>query len=242
MNANADASVSGEGARARGDAELDGRAEGVGEMSRSTFAPGDQGATMVSANGSASLGRVLLGARHDLKLRAGQASASCECLAVALGGSRNGAMSWTAVPPEIDEATQLAIAFSSEGQACRDEPKKSLGASYWGYRISGDDVIVLVEAAQGGRPLTNGAVIPKPVGTGTVYVAPTSKKLPYGRALEGKGACKIGNPGPVRSAPFNELEVGTDAPAKASGQVTRRAVSGPPVGDATPATIDIPTD
>jgi hypothetical protein len=246
VNASADASANGEGAKARAQADLNGQAEGEGEMTRSALAPGGQGAAVVSASSNASTiaaGRVLLGARHDLQLRPGKGTASCECLSVALGGSRNSGMAWSAVPPDIDETTQLSIALSSEGQACKDEPKKSLGASYWGYRLSGNDVIVLVEAARGGRPLTSGAIIPKPVGSGQVYVAPASKKLPYGRPLEGKGLCKIGNPGQVRTAAFSELEIGVDAPPKGTGLGAR-----PPVGSAaaptddTPTTIEIPSN
>jgi hypothetical protein len=164
-------------------------------------------------------------------------------LAVALGGARSSGMVWGAVPPELDDGTQLTIALSSDGQACKGEPKKSLGASYWGYRLRGNDVVVLVEAARGGRPLTAGAVIPKPVGAGQVYVAPASKTLPYGRPLEGKGWCKIGNPGQTRTVPFSELEVGSDAPRRA-GKGTllgERAVSDQS-SDETPMTIELPSD
>ncbi len=242
---NADANVSGKGANAEGDADLSvsGQGEGNGEMTRGagTAAPG---MAPGSANAAASLSasRVLLGARHDLKLRSGKATASCECLAVALGGSHSNGMAWSAVPPDIDEGTQLSIALSSEGQACKGEPKKSLGASYWGYRISGNDIIVLVEAARGGRPLTSGAVIPRPVGSGQVFVAPASKKLPYGRPLAGKGLCKIGNPGQVRTAPFTELELGQNAPvASGSGGRRQRAISDHSDDD-TPTTIEMPSN
>jgi hypothetical protein len=150
-------------------------------------------------------------------------------------------MAWSAGAPRLDESTQLSIALSSEGQACKDEPKQSLGASYWGYRISGNDVVVLVEAARGGRPLTNGAVIPKPVGPGQVFVAPASKKAPYGRPLDGKGLCKIGNPGQERTMPFTALEVGQNAPGP--GQASThggRAISDH--SDDTPTTIEMPSN
>ncbi len=240
---NADANVSGKGASAEGDADLSasasGDAEGKGEMTRGALA-GPPGMAPADAAATLSSSRVLLGARHDLKLRSGKATASCECLSVALGGSHSNGMAWSAVPPDIDESTQLSIALSSEGQACKGEPKKSLGASYWGYRISGNDVVVLVEAARGGRPLTTGAVIPRPVGPGQVFVAPASKKLPYGRPLAGKGLCKIGNPGQIRSAPFTELELGQDAPVAAgSGRKHERAVSDHSDDDV-PATIEMP--
>jgi hypothetical protein len=241
---NADANVSGKGASAEADADLHGsasaEAEGKGEMSRSSVAPaaGDR------ANSVASLGasRVLLGARHDLKLRPGKATASCECLAVALGGAHGAGMLWSAAPADIDESTQLSIALSSEGQACKDEPKKSLGASYWGYRIAGNDVVVLVEAARDGRPLTTGAIIPRPVGQGQVYVAPAQKKLPYGRPLSGTGQCKVGNPGPVRSTPFTELELGQDAPSASGTRGTRERAISDHSNDDTPTTIEMPSN
>ena len=106
-----------------------------------------------------------------------------------------------------------------------------------------NDVIVLVEAARGGRPLTSGAIIPKPVGPGQVFVAPTSKKLPYGRALEGKGLCKIGNPGQVRTAGFSQLELGQNAPSAQAG-TGDRSVSDHTSENATdtPMTIEMPSN
>ena len=235
---NADANVSGEGAKGRAQADLSGESEGEGDLRRASLAEisAKTAAVMTASN------RVLLGARHDLRLEAGKGAATCQCLAVALGGPKEAGMAWSSSPPEIDETTQLTIALSSEGQACQGEPKQSLGASYWGYRISGNDVIVLVEAARDGRPLTSGAIIPKPLGQGQVFVAPASKRLPYGRALEGNGQCKIGNPGQARTTPFSELELGSDAPRPASGEVNRRSVG---IGraasdDDTPTTIELP--
>jgi hypothetical protein len=232
MSANAEANVNGDGASA----DTDGSAElsGNGELNRSAgFVASDSDGSPALLSSS----RVLLGARHDLKLRSDKATASCRCLAVALGGARSSGMVWSAAPPEIDDATQLAVALSSEGQECQGEPQGSLGASYWGYRISGNDVVVLVESARGGRPLTNGAVIPRPVGTGQVFVAPTSKRLPYGRPLDGKGLCKIGNPGQARPGGFTELELGEDAPGVAAKSVRAAARA-----DEMPPTIEMPSN
>ena len=243
MSADASASANGQGASAEGDAKLDadvsGRGEGQGEMTRSALASQAPNSAETTAS-DLPASRVLLGARHDLKLKPGKGTASCECLSVALGGARSGGMTWSAVPPAIDEGTQLSIALSSDGQTCKGEPKQSLGASYWGYRISGNNVIVLVEAARGGRPLTNGAIIPKPVGPGQVFVAPASKKLPYGRPLEGKGLCKIGNPGQVRTADFSALEMGQNtAPAAAAGAVSDQSTGS---STDTPMTIEMPSN
>jgi hypothetical protein len=238
LSADAQVNANGQGASAEGDADLS--ASGKGEMTRSALASAPSSAETTASDLPAS--RVLLGARHDLKLKSGQGTASCECLSVALGGARSGGMAWSAVPPAIDEGTQLSIALSSEGQTCKGEPKQSLGASYWGYRISGNNVIVLVEAARGGRPLTSGAIIPKPVDSGQVFVAPTSKKLPYGRSLEGKGLCKIGNPGQVRTAGFSELEMGQNAgPETAAAGAEGRSISDHSTDDA-PTTIEIPSN
>jgi hypothetical protein len=235
--ANASASANGEAdASADADASANMQAEGKDEMTRQgTAAAGDANALAVSDIPS---GRVLLGARHDLKLQGGKGTASCECLSVALGGSRTGGMQWSATPPNIDDSTQLVIALSSEGTACKGEPKGSLGASYWGYRISGNDVIVLVESARGGHPLTSGAVIPRPVGNGQVYVKPASTRLPYGRATQGKGLCKIGNPGQMRSSTFTALELGQDAPAP--GARGKQAEASDP--NDMPTTIDMSGD
>jgi hypothetical protein len=196
---------------------------------------------MINGGSSSGVGNVLLGARHDLKLRAGQSTASCECLAVALGGAHGAPMLWSGAAPEIDESRQLSIALSSDGQTCKGEPEGSLGASYWGYRISGNDVIVLVEAARGGRPLTSGAIIPKPVGPGQVYVAPASKKLPYGRAKDGGAKCKVGNPGQPRSAAFSDLELGTNA---GDGDATKSTPSQTGPGGAADAmtTVELPAN
>ena len=235
MSANAEANVNGEGASADADGSAD--LSGKGELSRSTgsaslvASDADASAAMLSSS------RVLLGARHDLKLRSGKGNASCQCLSVSLGGAQSSGMVWSAVPPAIDDATQLTLALSSEGQTCPGEPKDSLGASYWGYRISGNDVVVLVEAARGGRPLTSGAVIPRPVGDGQVFIAPASKELPYGRPVDGKGLCKIGNPGQVRTGAFTQLELGVDAPTTAPKNVRADGAA-----DEMPATIEMPAN
>jgi len=142
----------------------------------------------------------LLGARQDLHLAPDKTTPICSCLAAALGGPGDAAFKWDGPVPEIDPENQLVVAVSSEGVACPDAKEGSIGASYWGYRQSGDDVIVIVENAKLGRPMTQGAVIPKPVGTGQVYVRPASKAVPYGKPLvTGDKWCKLGNPGPVRS-------------------------------------------
>jgi hypothetical protein len=140
----------------------------------------------------------LLGARHDLRY-VGPATATCRCLAVTLGGVSDAGMAWRSQVPEVDPSSQLVIALSSEGVACPDAPKDGLGASYWGYRVAGEDVIVVVESARGGRPVTGGAIIPKPAGNGRVFVEPLAASVPYGKPLaSGEKRCVLGNPGARR--------------------------------------------
>jgi len=151
----------------------------------------------------------LLGARHDMSLVIEHANAACACIKVAIGSANSAAFRWQGSVPRLNDDTQLAMALSSESMPCKNEPKGSSGASYWGYRISGNDVIVFVEGARAGRPRTAAAIIPKPVADGQVYVAPAKSKLPYGRSLEGGGGkCKVGNAATKRITPFSAGELG----------------------------------
>ncbi len=201
MQGNAGASANGQG-----DAEL----EAEVQKERAVAPP----ATVASAAAPAHAPEhALLGARSDLTLTAAQAPAQCSCLRVVLGPANLGAFSWKGSPPAVDDERQLVMALSSEGTGCTN-PKGSLGASYWGYRRRGNDVVVYVENGVAGRPLAQGAIIPKPLGTGQVYVAPVSKKLPFGKPSNGKGNCRIGNPGPARTAPIGPDETGAaEAPS-----------------------------
>lgn len=135
----------------------------------------------------------LNGARHDLGLseEAKGGAASCSCLAVKVGAATDPAFAWQGAVPRTDPDHQLVFAMSSEGKACDREPEDSLGASYWGFRQEGDDIVILVENARFGRPLTSGAVIPKPTGEGRVYLRPASREVPYGRPADGSTHCRL---------------------------------------------------
>lgn len=132
--------------------------------------------------------KTLLGARHDLMLAPG-APQPCACLAVAIGTPSSTQLSWTGVRPTIDPATQTVIALGSDGVPCTEAGP---GASYMGYVKENGDVIVTVEAAVAGRPVTRGAIIPQPDPGKQIYVQP-SGKIPYGRGKNGEARCALGS-------------------------------------------------
>jgi hypothetical protein len=151
----------------------------------------------------------LLGARHDLRLATTQGAATCKCLSVVVGGATAPGLVWQGPPPKMNAASQLVLGLSSEGAPCEGAPEDSLGASYWGYRLSGEDVIVIVESARFGKPITQGAIIPKPFGTGQIYIKPASANLPYGRPLNSTDTlCKVygGATAPGTTAPTGNME------------------------------------
>lgn len=161
-------------------------------------------------------GPPLLGARHDVDVKSTKGAVSCRCVDVLLGEPTMPQVQWEKGPPAIYPETQLFIALAPHSD-CPDAPKDSDGSSYWGYRVQGNDVIVLLEAwrpepKKKNRPVppqTVAAIIPKPPEGGNVYVAPVSRDLPFGRPLDGKGTrCRIGNPGPGRTQPLTPGEVG----------------------------------
>lgn len=136
---------------------------------------------------SQSATKALLGARHDLMLAPG-APQPCACLAVAIGAPSSAQLSWTGTRPTIDPATQTIIALGSDGVPCAEAGP---GASYMGYVKERGDVVVTVEAAVAGRPVTRGAIIPKPDPGKQIYVQP-SGKIPYGRGKNGEARCALG--------------------------------------------------
>jgi hypothetical protein len=202
---NAEAKASGR-ASADGEADLSGQASG--SASGETDADGeplpdyDQPLETPQAEdaprGAGSAETALLGARHDLSYN-GKPNAQCRCVAAALGNPTDEKFAWEAAIPSTNPSQQLVIALTSNGVAC-DTTVEGLGASYRGYRVVGNDVIVDVEVGKPGRPITAGGIIPKPLEDGAVYLASTNG-APYGASLSGDGAqCRLGNPGPRRVA------------------------------------------
>lgn len=136
----------------------------------------------------------LLGARHDLNYN-GPKTPACQCLAVTLQDrATHESLQWELDVPRVEPTTQWIIALSSSDVECASPPQGTLGASYQGYSIDGNDVVVYVEALGAGRPMTSGAVIPRPQGGGSVFVEAAGAI--YGKPLGGKGKrCKITPPG-----------------------------------------------
>ncbi len=135
----------------------------------------------------------LLGARHDLRLAASATTPTCTCLAAAVGLPNSSSFAWESSMPTLDPESQLVVALGSDGVKCDAEiPKDTLGASYWGYKVEGNDIVVVVENARFGRPITAGAIIPKPPPGGHVYIQPASRSVPFGRPLSGGGSrCQL---------------------------------------------------
>jgi len=129
----------------------------------------------------------LLGARHDVSLGKG-APTPCKCLAVVVGPTNTPGLSWSSTPPTLDGASQLVIALGSEDVSC-DEAASA--ASYMGYGVEGSNVVVQVEAAKPGRPITHGAIIPKPAAGGQVLIQ-GSGSVPYGKGPAGEARCTVG--------------------------------------------------
>lgn len=128
----------------------------------------------------------LLGSRSDLSY-AGSTKATCQCLAVAVGGPGDAAFRWAGKPPRVNDESQVVLALTSAGVSCPGAASGGPGASYWGYEVVGDDVVVVVEQASPTRPLASGAILPRPMGSGRIFVRPATSKGPYGRPLSGTG-------------------------------------------------------
>lgn len=166
----------------------------------------------------------LLGARQDLSFH-GPSTAACQCMEVALGQPGDVAFQWAGERPHTSRESQLVFAMATAGVQCPGASGDATGASYWGYEVTGDDVVVVVERALPGRPVATGAIIPRPTGRGQVYVRPADKKVPYGRAIAaGAGKsdrCQIGKleaVGPAVAAPTKAAPPSGDQPSPFSAE------------------------
>ena len=183
-------------ASVQADAEMSGNASSDPEEIKSFDRPMENAVTAPAPvdEGLAGNEYALLGARHDLNY-SGPKSPTCACLAVALRDSANdSAFAWELEAPRLEPSSQWIIALSSNEVPCDATPSGTLGASYQGYTTEGNDVVVYVEALGEGRPMTNGAIIPRPKPNGSVFVESTNGV--YGKPIDGKSKrCKLSAPG-----------------------------------------------
>jgi hypothetical protein len=182
VNANASAKASTDG-------EADFDAAGDGGVGWEQTPETQNGAAAGSeTNGSSGSNEgTLLGARHDLLLAEG-APVTCKCLSAIVGQPGTPKMIWTGRKPIINAQSQTVIVLGSEGIPCTEA---TTGASYMGYEMKDGNVIVNVEAAVAGRPVTHGAIIPQPSAGGQIYVQPAGS-IPYGRGTGGEARCALG--------------------------------------------------
>ncbi len=189
LNASAKANASSDGdAEANFDAEGDAAWDTVDESQSEAETSANATPSTPQMGSSASVETALLGARHDLMPAQG-APQPCACLAVAVGQPSSSQLVWTGARPVTDPASQTVIALGSDGVPCTEAGP---GASYMGYVKEKGNVIVTVEAAVAGRPVTHGAIIPKPDSGGQIYVQPHGK-IPYGRGKGGEARCALGS-------------------------------------------------
>jgi hypothetical protein len=154
---------------------------------------------------------VLFGARHDFTVKDSSGAIACRCVSVLLGLPTSGKLAWRGEPPRVRPESQLVVGLIPDAGDCPGTPKGSGGASYWGYRVVGNDVVVFLENWKPSLPRTLGAIIPKPPSGGQVYLAPVSNKFPYGAATTGTSErCAAGNPGAQRTEPFSAADQGAE--------------------------------
>lgn len=182
---------SGTGVDADADANVNaGVADANGSSARAAF-KGSPGTEDESAPSGSSGQEAMLGARAGLHLKS-STEPVCRCLRVAVGSPTDAAFLWDGPMTLTNPETQLVIALSSEGVPCPNAPTDSLGASYRGYELMGNDVMVEVETGRLGRPIAQGAVLPKPPPGGRVMVRATDRTSPYGQSLDGSSlSCNV---------------------------------------------------
>lgn len=186
------ASVQGD-ARASSDGKSSGQGNAFADFDEQSIEDdrGDFGEFAVTPRSKDTGNAALLGARHDVVVKADAQGSSCRCLSVVVTGDpRDPRLSWESQIPSIDPARNLVVAFRSLD--CSDTSTDGLGASYRGYRSTDDGgITVMVEAAKSGRPLITGAVIPRPGAGGQLLFEPFPTSLPYGKSLAGTGPCVV---------------------------------------------------
>ena len=131
-----------------------------------------------------------IGVTHSLTLSPEAAKTpACSCIAAKVGDPANAAFVWKGPAPTVGEDA-LVLALTSNGVAC-DREARGRGASIQGVQRSGADVIVSLEEAGGGRPLAEGAIIPKPLRNGELLLRPAFRGVPYARSNADGTLCRL---------------------------------------------------
>lgn len=214
------------GASMSADARMDAELNGDGRVAADATANGEvaerdrplsqqeQARNALVEEPASSVDFALFGARHDFTVKDGSGAIACKCVAALLGPPSSGKLEWRGEMPKTRPETQLMLALVPDSGECAGAPKGAGGASYWGYRVEGNDVIVMLEDWKAARPRTLGAIVPKPPVGGQVYLSPVSRSLPYGTPASGPGSrCALGNPGPQRNQPLLPNDAGATAGA-----------------------------
>ena len=208
------------GAELNGDTKVEADATAKGEVADRDrpLSQQEQARSALVEEPAPSADFALFGARHDFTVKDGSGATPCKCVAALLRPPSSGKLEWRGEMPKTKPETQLMVALVPDSGDCAGAPKGAGGASYWGYRVEGNDVIVLLEAWKTSRPRTLGAIVPRPPVGGQVYLSPVSRSLPYGTPASGPGGrCALGNPGPQRNQPLLPNEASAAAGSSDDG-------------------------
>jgi hypothetical protein len=160
----------------------------VPESGRADAAP-----PVVVANALVGTDPEAIGVTHDLSLRPEVArTPACSCLAVAYGASNDPRFLWQAGSPR-GGANTIAIAISGDLDCSATDAKGRRPAkpSIAGVGHEGDDIVLTIEGAEGGRPVVLGAIAVRSAATGAILIRAKSP-LPYGTPVGARsGVCRI---------------------------------------------------
>jgi hypothetical protein len=134
-----------------------------------------------------------LGVAHDLSIKPEAVKgASCTCLSVTWGPPGDARFAWQAGPPDVGSDV-IAVAISGDLECGWAAPKNARLAkpSIAGVGREGDDIVLTVEGAEGGRPVVRGALLVRPAPSSAIVVRGRGK-VPYGTPVgASRGVCRI---------------------------------------------------
>ncbi len=174
-------------ARASSDSNAELQAQGFADFDEAAIEDEAGSVGEFAENTNAPSGGALLGARHDVFVRA-EPVENCRCISAVAGQPNDPRLGWESRVPRIDENNQLVFAFRMAN--CGESNDEGSGVAYRGYRKVEANVVVMVEAAVAGRPQIRGAIIPRPLSGGQLLVEPFPQSMSLGQSLTG-GSCTI---------------------------------------------------